>query len=137
MFLAFGVAGLWFGRDDPRGTALRMGPGYMPHLLSWGLVLFGGVIAIKGVMATGNGLSRWHLRPLVLVLIGVAAFALLIETAGLAIAATAIVLIAAAGGAEFRFFEVIALAVGLAAAAVLLFVVGLKLSIPIWPTALS
>jgi hypothetical protein len=100
-------------------------------------VLFGGVIVSKGAMAGGNTLTRWHLRPLLLILVAVAAFALLIEPAGLAIATTAIVLIGAAGGAEFRLLEGIALAVGLAAAAVVLFVVGLKLSIPIWPAALS
>lgn len=137
LFLAFGLAGLWFGRDEPRGTALRMGPGYMPLLLSWGLVGLGGVIALRGAIAAGAALTAWHLRPVVLILVAVLAFALLIEPAGLAIATTAIVLIGAAGGPEFRSVEAIALALGLAAGAVVLFVVGLKLSIPIWPAMLG
>jgi hypothetical protein len=137
LFVAFGAAGLWFGRDDPRGTALRMGPGYLPFLLSWGLVLLGGVIAVRGVTAAGQKLTAWHLRPFVLVLAAVLAFALLIEPAGLAIATAAIVLVGAAGGPEFRPAEAVALALGLAAGAVALFVYGLKLSMPIWPAALS
>jgi hypothetical protein len=137
MFVAWGIAGLWFGSDLPRGTALRMGPGYMPFLLCWGLVLLGGLIAIRGALRTGAALTAWHLRPLVLVLVAILSFALLIEPAGLAIATVAIVLIGAAGGLEFRPLEALALALAIAAGTVLLFVYGLRLPIPVWPAALS
>ena len=133
MFVAFGAAGLFIASDYPRGSALRMGPGYMPMMLCWGLVVLGGIIAIKGMVTAGAKLTGWHLRPLVLVLIAVVAFALLIESAGLAIATVAIVLIGAAGGLEFRLWEALALALGLAAGGVILFVYGLKLSMPVWP----
>lgn len=133
MFVAFGVAGLWIASEYPRGTVLRMGPGYMPVMLCGGLVFLGGVIAIKGVVSAGAKLTRWHLRPLILVLAAVVAFALLIEPAGLALATLAIVLIGAAGGPEFRLREALMLALGLAAGAVGLFVFGLKLPMPVWP----
>jgi hypothetical protein len=133
MFAAFGAAGLWIASEYPRGSALRMGPGYMPVMLSWGLMLLGGIIAIKGMITAGATLTGWHLRPLILVLTAIVAFALLIEPAGLAIATVAIVLVGAAGGLEFRFSEALALAFGLAAGAVALFVFGLKLSMPVWP----
>ncbi len=133
MFAAFGVAGWWIASDYPRGTALRMGPGYMPVLLCWGLMLLGGIIAIKGMVTTGAKLTGWQLRPLVFVLTAIVAFALLVEPAGLAIATVAIVLLGAAGGLEFRLGEALALAFGLAAGAVALFVYGLKLSMPVWP----
>jgi hypothetical protein len=137
MFAAFGIAGLWIASEYPRGTALRMGPGYMPVMLCWGLVLLGGAIAIRGALKSGAKLNGWELRPFVLVLVAVLAFALLIEPAGLAIATLAIVFIGAAGGREFRPVEAIALALGLAAGAVALFAYGLRLSIPLWPAALS
>ena len=137
MFAAFGIAGLWIASEYPRGTALRMGPGYMPVMLCWGLVLLGGAIAIRGALKSGAKLTGWQLRPFVFVLIAVLAFALLIEPAGLAIATLAIVFIGAAGGREFRPVEAIALALGLAAGAVALFAYGLRLSIPLWPAALS
>src|SRR5262244_82166 len=98
MFAAVGAAGLWIAGDYPRGTALRMGPGYMPVMLCWGLVLLG--------------------------------------PAGLALATLVIVLLGAAGGREFRFLEALALALGLAAGAVILFVYGLKLPMPVWPSGL-
>lgn len=133
MFVTFGAAGLWIASEYPRGSALRMGPGYMPVMLCWGLLLLGGVIAIKGVVSAGATLTAWHLRPLILVLTAVLAFALLIEPTGLAVATLAIVFIGAAGGPEFRWREALALALGLAAGAVGLFVYGLRLSMPVWP----
>ena len=136
MFAAWGIAGLWLASEYPRGTALRMGPGYMPVMLCWGLVLLGGAIAIKGALRAGAKLTGWHLRPLVLVLAAILAFAALIEPAGLALATLAIVLIGAAAGLEFRFGEALALALGLAAGTVGLFVYGLKLPMPVWPAAL-
>src|SRR5262245_5936825 len=133
MFAAFGVAGWWIASDYPRGTALRMGPGYMPVMLCWGLMLIGGAIAMRGALRAGAKLAGWQLRPLLLVLLAIVAFALLIEPLGLALATLAIVIIGAAGGREFRPIEVVALALGLAAGAVALFAYGLKLSIPLWP----
>lgn len=133
MFATWGIAGLWVASEYPRGTALRMGPGYMPVMLCWGLVLLGGGLAIRGALKAGVTLTGWHLRPLVLVLVAILAFALLIEPAGLALATLAIVLIGAAGGREFKLMEAIALALGLAAGAVVLFAYGLNLSIPLWP----
>jgi hypothetical protein len=62
---------------------------------------------------------------------------LLIEPGGLALAAVATVLVGALGGREFRPVEALALALGLAAGAALLFVYGLKLTMPIWPAFLS
>lgn len=133
MFAAFGVAGLWFGRELPVGAALRMGPGYMPRLLCYGLLLLGVVIAAKGAIVAGERIERWHWRPLVVVSIAVLTFALLLEPSGLVVATAAIVLIGALGGPQFRLFEVLALAAGLAIAAVALFVIALKLPMPIWP----
>ena len=133
MFAAWGIAGLWVASEYPRGTALRMGPGYMPVMLCWGLVLLGGAIAARGVLKAGVPLTGWHLRPLALVLLAILAFALLIEPAGLALATLAIVLIGAAGGREFKLMEALALALGLAVGAVALFAYGLNLSIPLWP----
>jgi hypothetical protein len=133
MFAAWGVAGLWLGRDIPTGSALRMGPGYMPRLLCWGLILLGGIIAIKGMAVPGEKMTRWHLRSVVLLLLSVLAFAALIEPAGLPIAAFVIVLLGAYAGREFRLVEAVLLAFGLAAGAVGLFVYGLRLPMLVWP----
>jgi hypothetical protein len=133
MFIGWGAFGLWVGREYPSGSLLRMGPGYMPWMLCWGLVLVGAGVAVKGALAGGEGLSRWHLRPLLLITGAISAFALLIVPAGLLPAALAIVLIGALAGPEFRTLEAIALAAVLAGVAIALFVYGLKLPMNVLP----
>ena len=133
MFAAWGVAGLWLGRNYPIGTSLRMGPGYMPWMLCWLLIAFGAVIAIKGALTEGEKLTRWYFRPLLLVCAGVMAFAFLIENAGLPAAIITTVIIAALGGQEFRWIEVVLLAIGIAVGAAAIFVYGLGLPMPLLP----
>jgi hypothetical protein len=137
MFAGWGIAGLWIGRDYPIGSALRMGPGYVPRLLCWALIALGAIIAIKGAMVVGEKIERWHWRPLIVVSIAVPAFAFLLEPGGLLAATLAIVVIGAFGGPEFRLVESLVLAAGLAVGAIVIFVYGLKLPMPIWPVFLS
>lgn len=137
MFAGWGVAGLWIARDYPMGSALRMGPGYVPRMLCWGLVALGLIIAVKGAMVAGEKIHRWHWRPLVVVSIAVLSFAFLLEPGGLVVATFAIVVIGALGGPEFRFIELLILAAGLAVGAFAIFVYGLKLPMPIWPAFLG
>ena len=137
MFAGWGIAGLWIGRDYPIGSALRMGPGYVPRLLCWALIALGAIIAIKGAMVVGEKIERWHWRPMIVVSIAVLAFAFLLEPGGLLAATLAIVVIGAFGGPEFRLVESLVLAAGLAVGAIVIFVYGLKLPMPIWPVFLS
>ena len=137
MFAGWGIAGLWIARDYPTGSALRMGPGYVPRMLCWALVILGVIIAIKGAMVEGEQIERWHWRPLVVVSIAVLAFAFLLEPGGIVAATFAIVVIGAFGGPEFRLAESLILAAGLAVGATAIFVYGLKLPMPIWPAFLS
>jgi hypothetical protein len=134
MFLVWGIAGLWLGQRYSVGTSLRMGPGYLPNLLSWCLIVLGIGIAIKGASIVGEKLTKWHFRPLLLVLAGLSVFTLLIERAGLPIAAIGCAMVGALGSSEFRFWEILALGVGLAIVSVLVFVHGLGLPMNVWPT---
>jgi putative tricarboxylic transport membrane protein len=133
MFAAWGVAGLAFGRELPIGIALRMGPGYVPWLLSWALILLGTVIAVKGAVFGGEPLTRWNVRPLIVLPLALLAFAVLIEPAGLPIAALTVVIAGAAAGPEFRLGEVVILALCLAVCSVGLFIYGLGLPMAVWP----
>ena len=61
------------------------------------------------------------------------AFAFLIENAGLPAAIITTVIIAALGGQEFRWIEVVLLAIGIAVGAAAIFVYGLGLPMPLLP----
>jgi Tripartite tricarboxylate transporter TctB family len=133
MFMVWGAAALWLSRNYPIGSAVRMGPGYFPVVLSWLLIGFGVVIAARGVLTHGEPLARWYWRPLVMVLLSFLVFAALIDRAGLAIAGILSILVGAYGGADFRLREAIVLAVGLTIGAVALFVYALSLPMRILP----
>ena len=45
MFIAFGLGALYFGRNLQMGTTVRMGPGYVPHMLAYIMMALGGIIA--------------------------------------------------------------------------------------------
>lgn len=133
VFAAAGIAGLALGREYEFGVARAMGPGYLPTVLCWGLIGCGLLIAAKGAMESGEPLTRFHLRPLLLVLASVGIFAINIERVGLFIAVVATALLSSFASRDVRVKEVIALAALLAAISSAVFVYGLSLPISIWP----
>ena len=56
MFIAFGLVALWFGRHLSLGTSVRMGPGYVPHMLADIMMALGSAISL--VPLYGNASKR-------------------------------------------------------------------------------
>jgi putative tricarboxylic transport membrane protein len=133
MFLALGALGLYIARDYAAGSTLRMGPGYMPRLLCWALVVFGAAITVRGVVAGGEALTRWTLRPLVFVLAALIVFGLLIEEAGLLVTAMVSALVGALGARDFRARDTLIVIGCLGFAVVALFIYALRLPMHAWP----
>lgn len=133
MFVAFGGLGLWLGRPYAVGTAFQMGPGYFPMILSIGLIGVGLIVVMRALVLAGEAPERASLRPLAVVLGSVAAFGLLIQSAGLIVAVVATVLLSGLASLESRRWELVALAVGTAAFCTALFVYGLEQPMPLWP----
>ena len=135
VFILIGGLGLYIGRAYHVGTALDMGPGYIPRLLCWLMVGLGLLICAKGLFAGAEAMPRIHLRPLVFVIGSLLLFAVLLVPAGLLLAAAASVVVASLAAQDSRVVEVILLAIGLAVAATLIFVAALDLPLhpmPIW-----
>ena len=97
LFLALGVAGLYVGADYAFGTTARMGPGFVPKLLCWGLVVLGCVITLVGFMAGGEAMDRWAVGPLMVILTAVLVFGAYLEPFGLEGATIGAVLLASTG----------------------------------------
>jgi hypothetical protein len=133
LFAALGAGALYISWRYPAGTAARMGPGYFPHLVSSLLVLLGGILIVRAWFRPGETIAILDLRPLLFVLLGTVAFGLLIERAGLIAASVVVVVASRLARPDFRPLEVLLLAAGLAAAAALLFVYALGLSVRLLP----
>ena len=132
LFAAFGAAALWIGRNYAIGTITRMGPGFVPMVLSCLLVVFGVFLCAHGVTVEGKALSGSHWRPQIMIVIAIVLFALTIERLGLAPAVVITALVAALASDEMRWKESISLAIGMAIASVLLFIYLLGQSMRPW-----
>jgi hypothetical protein len=132
LFLIVGCLALWFGRNYTFGTATKMGPGYMPTVLSWALVLIGAFLSLRAFALDGPPIEPSLVRPQVFILLAIVAFGLLIERVGLAPAIIAVTIIAALASREMRLRETIVVAVGLAVLCVGLFIYLLGQPLTIW-----
>ncbi|WP_306222868.1 tripartite tricarboxylate transporter TctB family protein [Bosea beijingensis] len=130
--LAAGLTALWLTSELRPGIAMRMGPGYVPRLLGWLSVGFGAVIATRGLLVEGPGLTAWAMRPLIAVSVAVFVF-MGVERIGLVAAVVAVTLVACLGDRTTNWKHALVLAIGLAAFTGLTFVKALGLPMPLWP----
>ena len=137
-FGAFGLgAAIYAVINYKLGTAVRMGPGYFPVWIGGLIAILGLALALRSLSVQGPRLVRLRLRPVLFVLGASIAFGYLLKPLGLVLATMVLVTVSAFGGHEFRWREALALAAGLAAFAVGVFVWGLGLPFPLWPAALE
>jgi putative tricarboxylic transport membrane protein len=143
MFIVIAAIGLWASRNYPVGTALRMSTGYVPRLLCWLLTGLGAVVLVQGLLEPHRPEPRREpspqdgviaqLRPVVLVTVGLIAFALALEPLGLVLAILVLVVIASFATRELKLWETLAAAAGLSVLTWVIFILGLGLPIQMWP----
>jgi hypothetical protein len=131
MFIVFGLIAIYFSQKLAQGTAVRMGPGYVPRMLSYILLALGGLICVVALVSGSEPVEKPKWKPITMVTVGIVCFALLFERAGLLPALVVLVFIASLGGEEFKLTEVIGNMVVLAILCTLVFKVGLGMNISI------
>jgi hypothetical protein len=129
LFIVLGGFAIIYGSRYAVGTTARMGPGYFPLLISSGLVLVGGILVGRSLLASDDTLGTIGWRPLLLVLAGVLAFGLLIDRIGLLVAGVLLIVAARLADRELRPVETAVLAVALTLATGAVFLYGLGLPI--------
>jgi hypothetical protein len=138
LFMAVAIFGLWLSRNYPIGTAVRMGTGYVPRLLCWILLGLGAVVLLQGLRESGaagrlagGGLPAW--RPVLFVTASLVVFALSIERLGLVVSILLLVGLGALAARGLRPAETLAAALVLIVLSWAIFILGLGLTIPVWP----
>ena len=100
-FMALGAIGLVIGADYAFGTTAKMGAGFVPKLLAWGVIGLGAIIVLTGAAAgSSDRMEPWAFGPLVIILSAVLVFSALLERVGFEGAVIAAVLLA--GSAQSR-----------------------------------
>jgi len=135
LFMLFGGAFTWGATRYALGTAAKMGPGYFPFILGGLLTVLGVIIFTRSLLSASEDsrVGRFAVKASVLMFGSIAAFALLLRTAGLVVSIFAIILISSLASYESRFKETLISAIVLCAASLAMFVYGLNLQIPVWP----
>lgn len=153
VFLGFGLGAIHIADNDyPMGTAMRMGPGNFPVALGGILALFGIYLAARGIWVMPRRAPRaeepaldfvqadaartqvaWAWRPVTCIVASMALFGFLMPRLGLVPALVAMFFVAALGGREFRWREVLVLTAVMTTLAVSVFVVLLKLPFQLFP----
>jgi hypothetical protein len=134
MFLFFAVIGAYVAHGYSMGRAGHMGPGYFPFALALVLGGLGIALIVRALLNGDTPVVRLQLLPLLLMVAGVIAFGLTIQSLGLVISLAIVTAFAALAGRQSGILEIAALAVVLAVFSVGIFHYVLLLPIPIWPS---
>jgi len=132
IFIVIGLAAVIIGRDYNMGTAGKMGPAYFPTILGGLLALIGVAAMVRAFFHDGEPVGKFAIKETILILTGVLLFGFLVRGAGLVVAVFAIIMFSAYASAKFKWIPAIALAIGAAVFAVVVFVEALGLPIAIF-----
>jgi hypothetical protein len=140
MFVAVGLGFAWGATEYSFGSSARPGPGYFPFGLGILLAVLGLMVLFKALtleVEGGDKIGPWPFKPGVWILGAVVVFGLALPRLGLVATLPLLIGIASVGGGEFRWKEVLVNCVLLTIFSWAIFIKGLGLTIPVWPTFLG
>lgn len=133
VFVVIGAAFIVVGWGLPKGTAMNMGPGYIPFASALILVAIGIACSARSLFRAGEQVEPVVWRPVLLIPLAVVAFGLTSERLGLVVAILLTVGICRLAIPGARLTHTLALGFGLATLCVLLFIYGFGTPVPVWP----
>lgn len=131
LFMAVGGLGAYLSRDFAFGALTKMGPGFLPTVLSWLIIGVGLIVTARSLTLRGPAIQRSAWRPQILIVCAIVLFALLIERVGLIPTVFAVIMVASFASTEFKFRDAVLLGAGMSVACYLVFIQ--LLSLPLRP----
>ncbi len=133
--VAVSLVALWQGAGLDTGTLREMGPGMLPRALAILTGVCGAFVATRPFWSSEvqESLAGWSLRGPALIVGAALFFSYAIRPLGFTVAGPIAILLAALGGRETRWIEIVVFAVVMTAFCTLLFRVALGLPIPVAP----
>ena len=136
MFIAVGVVFAIGATNYSMGTSAKPGAGYFPLILSVLMAILDAIVLFKSLTIEtegGDPIGAIAWRPLIVIVAAIAVFGATINSLGLILAVPLLILISSLAGDEFKWQGVVINSVVLTLFSWLIFVYGLKLTIPLWP----
>lgn len=140
MFVVVGLGFSFGALEYSFGTSARPGPGYFPFGLGILLAILGALTLFEALTVEtedGEPIGSFAWKPLMIIIASIVLFGILLPRAGMVIALPLLVITSALAGDEFHWGEAILNAAILTAGSWLVFIYGLNLTIPMWPTFMS
>jgi len=140
MFVATGLGFAAGATNYSFGTSARPGPGYFPFGLGVLLAILGALVLFKSLTIESEGgdpVGAIPWRPLGLITLSVVVFGLALPKLGMIISLPILIMIASLAGDEFKLKEGIINIVILTLGSWAIFIKGLNLVIPLWPTFMT
>ena len=140
MFIVVGVVFAVGATHYSMGNSAKPGAGFFPLILSVLMAILGAIVLFKALTIEtegGDPIGAIAWRPLLVIVVAITVFGATITTLGLVIAVPILILISSLAGDEFSWIGVVVNAVVLTLSSWLIFIVGLKLTIPLWPSFLG
>jgi hypothetical protein len=137
MFLVVGLGFTWGATGYSFGSSARPGPGYFPFGLGLILAALGAIILFKSLTIEtegGDPIGPIAWKPLSVIVGSMALTGLLLPHLGMFIALPVLVVVASLAGDEFSLRDSLINAAVLTVGSWAVFIWGLNLIIPLWPT---
>jgi hypothetical protein len=136
MFIAIGIAFAWGATSYNFGSSARPGPAYFPFGLAVLMSLLGALLLFESLTIEtddGDPIGHWAWRPLGIIVGAVAVFGWALPHLGMVIALPLLVIGSAMASDEFHWKDAVINAIVLTIGCWMIFIWGLKLTIPLWP----
>ena len=140
MFLVVGAAFAVGATNYSMGTSARPGAGYFPLILSVILTIMGAVVLFEALTIEtedGEPIGDIAWRPLIVIVVAITVFGILLPRMGMLVTVPILIIMVSFAGDEFGWIGVIVNSVVLTAFAWLVFIKGLGLTIPLFPSFMT
>ena len=134
VMVGLGALGLWAGRSLSYGSPAMMGPGFLPLSLAWIMIAIGAFVFVNGLRRPRLEIGNLNVRPLIILVIAIAGFAFGAQRFGFVLSSVWLLVVGSLADSEHRWKEIIISTAILVAAGTAVFIYGLGVQMPVWPS---
>ena len=140
MFIVVGLGFAWGATAYSFGSSARPGPAYFPFGLGILLAVIGAAVWFASITVEtedGDRIGAIAWKPLIIITLSVVLFGVMLPWLGMVISLPVLVIVSALAGDEFHWKDALINAAILTVSSWLIFIKGLSLIIPLWPTFIT
>ncbi|GCL62660.1 tripartite tricarboxylate transporter TctB family protein [Pseudaquabacterium pictum] len=140
MFVAIGLGFAWGATNYSFGSSARPGPAYFPFGLGILLAIMGALVWFASITVEtedGDRIGAIAWKPLIIITGSVVMFGFILPKLGMILSLPLLIIISALAGDEWHWKDSVISVVVLTLGSWLIFIKGLSLVIPLWPSFIT